>query len=68
MVSERRRAQLGLLAGCVILVSTLTILYEGSRAAGTGHLENNGRGQIVGDSARATPPGEQGVRLAALGK
>jgi hypothetical protein len=32
-MSERRRAQFGLLSACAVLAGTMTILYRGSRNA-----------------------------------
>lgn len=66
MLSERRRAQLGLLAGCVILVSTLAILFQGSRD-GADRPAKNGLGQVARDMA-PTFSADGGAGLAALGK
>lgn len=66
MLSERRRAQLGLLTGCVILVSTLAILFQGSRAAAD-RPAKNGLGLVARDMA-PTFSADVGAKLAVLGK
>ena len=52
MLSQRRRAQLGVLAASLLLVSTLTILFIGSRDA-VPHAQQikNGQQMVIGDTA-----------------
>ena len=49
MFSLRRRAQMGVLSACLILVSTLTILYMGSREAVRRPQANHGLQMVGGD-------------------
>ncbi len=51
MLSLRRRAQMGVLSACLILVSTLTILYMGSREVVRRPQSSNGLGMVTGDIA-----------------
>jgi hypothetical protein len=50
MLSLRRRAQMGVLSACLILVSTLTILYMGSREAVARPQSGNGLQMVNGDT------------------
>jgi hypothetical protein len=51
MLSLRRRAQMGVFSACLILVSTLSILYMGSRETALQPQSNNGRQTVAGDIA-----------------
>ena len=52
MLSQRRRAQLGVLAASLVLISTLTILFMGSRDTVPQPQQSKNSQQIViGDSA-----------------
>ena len=62
MFSHRRRAQMGLLAGCSLLISTLTILYQGSREVVGAPQSKDGVRLVIGDggmdrgSNQSAPP------------
>jgi hypothetical protein len=49
MFSHRRRAQMGLLAACTLLISTLTILYQGSRDVAGAPRATDGVRLVIGD-------------------
>lgn len=52
MLSQRRRAQLGVLAASLVLISTLTILFIGSRdAVPQAQQSRNGQQMVIGDTA-----------------
>ena len=52
MLSQRRGAQLGVLAASLVLMSTLTILFIGSRdAAPQSQQAKNGQQVVVEDTA-----------------
>jgi hypothetical protein len=52
MLSQRRRAQLGVLAASLVLISTLTILFIGSRdAVPESQQSKNGQQLVTGDTA-----------------
>jgi hypothetical protein len=52
MLSQRRRAQLGVLAASLVLISTLTILFIGSRdALPQSQQTKNGQQMVIGDTA-----------------
>ena len=56
MFSHRRRAQMGLLAACTLLISTLTILYQGSREGGGAPQSKNGVRLVIDDGNQTAPP------------
>jgi hypothetical protein len=52
MISQRRGAQLGVLAAFLVLMSTLTILFIGSRdTAPQPQQARNGQQVVIGDTA-----------------
>jgi hypothetical protein len=51
MFSHRRRAQMGLLAACMLLISTLTILYQGSREGVGAPRAKDGVRLVIGDGS-----------------
>jgi hypothetical protein len=62
MFSERRMAQCGLVAATLVLVSTLSILYQGSRN-GTSGLRRSGDSALIIDH-----PSDRNIKLASTGK
>jgi hypothetical protein len=65
MLSERRAAQFGLGSACVLLVTTLTILYQGSRE-GAAIRNKSGRSAVVRDIQK--PANGPGPAVVSLGK
>jgi hypothetical protein len=56
MLSQRRGAQLGVLAASLVLMSTLTILFMGSRdTAPQSHQTKNGQQVVIGDTLSKLP-------------
>jgi hypothetical protein len=47
MISQRRRAQMGLASACLLLIGTLTILYRGSHEASWRDRGRDGVGMAV---------------------
>ena len=67
MLSERCCAQLGLGSACLVLVTTLTILYQGSRNEPIVRTMS-GRQVVSGDIKQSTPASAAAVKVASLGK
>jgi hypothetical protein len=53
-MSERRRAQLGLLSACIVLASTIAIIYQGGTQAP--RIGQQSDGAITGEIKRTSMP------------
>jgi hypothetical protein len=67
MLSERRMAQCGLCAATLVLVTTLTIVYQGG-AAQQPALQKNGQRAQAGDKFQRPQPKIAADRIASTGK
>lgn len=67
MLSERRKAQGGVIAAGALLVCTLTILYQGSRRAPFGPRQY-GQPVVIGDQFPAERQVDRPFKLASTGK